>query len=158
MLIDIPKRIYVVENPTMFGWITGIKTLLMGNMWMVYLVAAAGIFVAGFGTGWTVNGWRLGHEVDQLKIDQADTRAKAAENAVADLIITTQNINKAADEYIKLKDATTGQLNQLRKELKDYAAKTPLPTDCHPDDVRMRKLSDAVTNANAALVRLQPSQ
>lgn len=36
-------------------------------MWAVYAIAAAGIYAAGFGSGWQVNGWRLGAKVARLE-------------------------------------------------------------------------------------------
>lgn len=54
-------------------------------MWAVYAIAAAGIYLAGFGTGWQVNGWRLGTKVANLEtrlvaaVDQGKILAAAVD-------------------------------------------------------------------------------
>jgi len=91
-------------------------------MWAVYAIAAAGIYLAGFGSGWQVNGWRLSAEVAQLEkklvavVDQGKVLAAAVETCNA-------GVQHAADVGKQVKSALPGLLEAARK-----AHKTGLAT------------------------------
>lgn len=83
-------------------------------MWAVYAIVAAGIYLAGFGTGWQVNGWRLGTKVAELEtkvvaaVDQGKVLARAVDTCNA-------GVKAAADVGAKVQAAIPGLLDAARK-------------------------------------------
>jgi hypothetical protein len=69
------------------------------------------------------------------------------------MIVATASIKKAADEYVAIETSTSRKIDSLRKEVRQYAKDNPLPADCKPDAVRVRKLADGIAAANEAATR-----
>ena len=103
---------------------------------------------AGLLIGWTVNGYRMQSKIDELEKEYAEKRAEATEYHQQVMQGLLQRIKNFAKEYQDLEDKASKETAELKKELKDAKAKTPLPADCRLDSVRMRILQDAVNKAN----------
>lgn len=116
---------------------------------VVYLVIAA---TAG-ATGWAINGWRLNNKLSDLKLEHAQAETVAHRQALEDLVSASLAVKQAADEYTSVEVATSRKIDLLRKEVGQYAKEKPLPADCRPDAVRVRKLSDSIDAANEAIAR-----
>jgi hypothetical protein len=116
---------------------------------VVYIAIAA---TAG-AAGWTINGWRLNNAMTKLKADYAQAETKAHKQALEDLVSASLAIKQAADEYTSVEMKTSRKIDLLRKEVGQYAKEKPLPADCRPDVVRVRKLSDSIDAANEAITR-----
>jgi hypothetical protein len=115
------------------------------------LMAGAVLSIAiGFGGGWTVNGWRLGADLSELKAQHAEERAVQAQGALADLATAAAKIHAAADQYAGIQTTLGTKLEQLRKEFQNAK---PLPVNCRPDDFRLRHLKSAVDATNEAAAR-----
>lgn len=114
-------------------------TTPMAVLWRAVVVAvlATGLFAAG----WTVNGWRKDAEIAELTAARAQADLTSANTALNDLREAGGRIRQSADDYLVIKSELGGKLDALRKDLKNAK---PLPAGCRPDDVRVRKLSDAV--------------
>lgn len=83
-------------------------------MWAIYAIAAALIYASGFGSGWQVNGWRLGTKVAELEtrlvaaVDQGKVLAAAVDTCNA-------GVQAAADVGKQVKAALPGLLEAARK-------------------------------------------
>ncbi|WP_029046256.1 hypothetical protein [Cupriavidus sp. amp6] len=111
-------------------------------------VALMGVLaVVLFAAGWTANGWRKDAEFERLKVASAQVDLAEANRALEDLSTAGRKIREAADDYAGIQTTLSGKLDAIRKDLKNAK---PLPVGCRPDDVRMRKLSDAVDAAKQA--------
>lgn len=115
------------------------------------LAAAAALGLA-FGTGWVVNGWRLGTELAEAKASRASEMAKDAQTALADYKVAAETIHKAATGAQLDLASVTAQLATIRKAQKN-APPPPLPTDCKPGAVRLRNLAETAAAADAAIAR-----
>ncbi|VVE27925.1 hypothetical protein PPN31114_03498 [Pandoraea pneumonica] len=109
--------------------------------------------LAGFGGGWVVNGWRMTAAIAEERHARAEDRASAAEAALADFVKGADLVRDAAKSYTDERAAIVGKLDQLSKDLKNYANEKPLPVDCRPDAGRLRSLSDAIDAAKQAATR-----
>lgn len=109
-------------------------------MWAVYAIAAAGIYAAGFGSGWQVNGWRLGTKVANLETqlvaarDQSKVLAAAVNTcnagvqSAADVGRSVQAaIPVLVDAAKKAHAAGTAQADKIDQLL---ARPTPANADC----------------------------
>jgi hypothetical protein len=134
----------------MKAWLAG----LLGNPWLLLALFLAGLAM-GTGTGWVVNGWRLGHDLAELQAAHADERANQAQAALQDLAEATKKINDAAAGAQADVSVLNSKLDLMRKEFK-HAKPAPLPVDCRADAVRMRDLRAAADAANQAAARRQP--
>lgn len=105
---------------------------------------AAGIFVAG----WSVNGWRKDAEIERMKTETAQADLRGANKALKDLATASQTIRDKADEFNVAQTTLGAKVDTAVKEFRN--AKKPLPADCRPDDLRVRKLTDAYEAAKQA--------
>lgn len=104
-------------------------------------LGAAIVVAAIFAAGWTVNGWRKDAEIERMRTSSAQSDLAGTTKALEDLAAAGARIRQAADDYAGIQNTLGGKLDALRKDLKNAK---PLPAGCRPDDVRVRKLSDAV--------------
>lgn len=95
------------------------------------IVAVGVTLVAGFIAGWSVNGWRIGAQVDRLKADHARAYAEALE------------ASKAAEK------ALTGQSEKIRKDTNAKIAEIRRTAAADIERVRQRQ-SRADLPANPA--------
>ncbi|WP_343656156.1 hypothetical protein [Cupriavidus sp.] len=107
-------------------------------------VLAAAIFAAG----WVANGWRKDAEIDRMKTASAQADLASANAALGDLRQAGETIRAKADEFNATQADLGAKVDAAVKEFRN--AKKPLPADCRPDDLRVRKLSDAVDAAKQA--------
>jgi len=111
------------------------------------VVAGAAAVALAFGSGWTVNGWRLGAEVANLRAQHAQVQAAQATATVSTLQADAAAIHEAATEYAGIQSTLAPKIAALTKELRNAPR---LPVDCRPDDVRVRNLDAAIDAANQA--------
>lgn len=121
---------------------------IAGKLFMAVAVA----IVAGV-VGWTANGWRLNGKIATIKAEYAQAETVAHQQALQDLVTATAEIKRAADEYTTVETRTSRKIDVLRKEVGEYAKQNPLPAECRPDAIRVRKLSDSIDAANEAITR-----
>lgn len=124
---------------------------------LALLAGAAVALTIGFGTGWQVNGWRLGAKIEHIKAERAADDAKQTETALKDLVTAAGKIKAAADGANVDLSQLGRQLDQISKDYKN-AKPTPLPVDCRPDAPRVRKLTAAATATDQAIAGLRLSQ
>lgn len=119
--------------------------LLLG--WKGYAVVAIGaaLFAGSAAWQWQANAYE--RQIAQINEKQARADLDGARTALDDLQTATTTINQKATELRGIQVTLGGQLDAIRKDLKNAK---PLPVDCLPDDHRMRKLSDAVAAAKQA--------
>jgi hypothetical protein len=125
---------------------------------LALLAGAAVALGIGFGTGWQVNGWRLGVEIERIKAERATDNAKQTKAALDDMVTAAGKIKAAADGANIDLSQLGRQLDQIRKDYKN-AKPVPLPVDCRPDAPRVRKLTAAATATDQAIagLRLSPT-
>ncbi len=118
-------------------------------------VAAGGLVLvlAGFGAGWTANGWRLDAELAALKTEHAQQRAAQAAATVITMQDDAKAISTAARDLSAIQNTLGPKFDALRKEVQHATKASPLPPDCRPDDVRVRNLETAIDAANKAATR-----
>lgn len=110
------------------------------------LTGATLLLAIGAAGGWAVNGWRLGAELAEAKAAQSDQNAAQARAALSAIQTDAQAINKAAGDLLAMQRALAPKFEQLQKAVKDAK---PLPSDCRPDDFRVRALDAGIDAANA---------
>lgn len=118
---------------------------LLGWKGYAAVAVAAALFA-----GWAVWQWQANayeRQIAQISEKQARADLEGARMALTDLQTATTTINLKATELRGIQVTLGGQLDAIRKDLKNAK---PLPADCLPDDHRMRKLSDAVAAAKQA--------
>ena len=82
------------------------------------LVGAASLVVVLFAAGWTVNGWRLGNQIESMKAEQAEKEAAAlveVRKKEAVLVAQAEQIRKNKDAEI---NAINNRLNSTLVELR----------------------------------------
>lgn len=78
------------------------------------VAGAVALLAAGFGTGWTVNGWRLGTQVE--KLDGALTTCEGNVAAYADAVVSQNDSIKAAREAAeRAQETARRELEQARQ-------------------------------------------
>ncbi|VVD76038.1 hypothetical protein PEP31012_00845 [Pandoraea eparura] len=117
------------------------------------LVVGVLLLLTGAAAGWVINGWRMSAAVAGAQKERALDGQASAVAALADFAETASKVKEAADSYISERAAIAGKLDQLSKDLKNYAKDKPLPADCRPDAGRVRSLSEAVAAAKQAATR-----
>ena len=127
--------------------IAAILARLAPHKFQIAVGAGVAAAVLGFGTGWTVNGWRLGAELAGEKAARAQDRATQAGAALSTLQVDAAVIHQAATEYAGIQSTLAPKLAALTKELRNAPR---LPADCRPDPVRVRNLDAAIDAANQA--------
>lgn len=110
---------------------------------------AAGVvaLAIGFGGGWSVNGWRLGAQLSELRAAHAEEKSKQAMDTVTTMKADAQSIHDAAKQFTTIQNSLGPKFDALKKEVRNAK---PLPAGCAPDDVRVRNLDAAIEAANAA--------
>lgn len=114
----------------------------------IYAFIAAGIFAAGFGSGFTLENRLKGTELAELKATVASDKEKAANAALSDIKATSAAIHEAAIQYGDSTRNLETKLNAVRKDLK---AIPRLPSDCVPGPARLLNINAAIDSANAAI-------
>lgn len=117
---------------------------------LVFLGALAAAAASGGVAAWTVNGWRLGTEIAELKANREKVRADQAQAALADLAQASRLIKLAADGAQADLSSLTAKLNLIRKDVKN-AKPAPLPAGCRPDAPRVRELTAAAAAVDEAI-------
>jgi len=121
----------------------------LGAIKAAVLVALA---VSLFAAGMKVQGWRLGEQIAQAKAARSNEIATQSQEALADLINASKTIKAAADGAHVDVSALNTKLDTIRKEFNDANA-APLPVDCRPDAIRVRKLTSAASAVDEAIAR-----
>jgi CII-binding regulator of phage lambda lysogenization HflD len=80
----------------------------------------------------------------------AESKALDATAALARFQQFINNVDTAAREYGKSKEAMLFEFATLKKDLLSAFKATPLPVDCKPDAARVQSLATAVDATNAA--------
>ncbi|EON17020.1 hypothetical protein C265_23800 [Cupriavidus sp. GA3-3] len=83
-----------------------------------------------------------------MKTANAQSDLVSANKAIEDIGKASDAIRAKADEFNVTQTTLGAKVDAAVKEFRN--AKQPLPTDCRPDDFRVRKLSDAVDAAKQA--------
>lgn len=105
------------------------------------LAAAGGGFYAG-------HHW-AGDDLQKLRAEMAQQHADTADASLKKLQGFIDQMQAAEVDYGQNRDQLNAKLDALKKEFHNAVKANPLPPDCRPDDVRMRKLTEAVTATNA---------
>lgn len=134
--------------------IAKIFTVFISNP-LYLLIAAATIFAAGSGTGWTANGWRLNAEIAHLKAAASDTRAAQSQAALDKFVAASRVIQLQADQGQLDLSAINHQLVVIQKDFKNAKA-PPLPPDCRPGHERVRKLTATAIAVDHAITGQEP--
>lgn len=116
----------------------------------IYLLIAAGIFTAGFGSGFGLENRLKSADIAELKATQATEKEKAASAALSDLKATSAAIHEAAVNYTDSTKTLEGKINAVRNDIKNIPR---LPPDCVPGPLRLRSINTALDAANASAVR-----
>ena len=90
---------------------------------------ALAMAVAGFGTGWTANGWRLNAELAQLSTEHAEQRAALAAATVTTMQVDARAISTAARDLTAIQNTLGPKFDALKTEVQHAAKATPLPPD-----------------------------
>lgn len=122
---------------------------------LVMLVAGVLIAATAGGAGWTANGWRKDAEIATLQKRQSDDVAKRSQAALDDIAGAAKHIKTQAESAQIDVSAVDAKLSALHKEFKN-AKPAPLPVDCRPDAVRVRKLSAAANAVTEAIAGQHP--
>lgn len=124
--------------------------MMLTNPWPV----VGGVLIAtaiGFGTGWTVNGWRLDAKLAEVKQASAENRAKSANAALDQLAVRLNDMHAQATAAQLDVKTLSAKMDLIRKEQRNAQSQKPLPVDCIPDANRFNRLRDAIGAANAAI-------
>ena len=122
----------------------------------VLLGGALLVVVAGFGAGWTANGWRLNTEIANLKAERANEIAKQSQGALSDLASAAKHVKDAADGAQADMSQLGVKLDAIQKDVRN-AKSIPLPADCKLDDGRLRRLAEGAAAVNEAAFGLRLS-
>lgn len=114
----------------------------------IEILAVVAIFVAGFGSGFTLENRLKGTELAELKTTIATDKENAANAALSDLKATSAAIHEAAINYTDSSRNLEIKLNAVRKDLKSIPR---LPADCVPGPARLLNINSAISAANAAV-------
>ena len=103
------------------------------------LVIGAAILSLAFGAGWSVNGWRMGRQIAQIRLDAAQTQLsgyKAAMSALeAQRVRSAEIVAQATAEADRLRKALAGQrakYDQAVKEEPECSEQASQPLRCPP--------------------------
>jgi hypothetical protein len=125
----------------LFALLAGWKGYLAVSAVSALLAAGATYYVAAMGYRLTVAG---------LQRDQAQASARDSQIALAQFQDDAGRIHAAAERFSGLQARFDQQFDTLSKDFHSAIQNHPLPADCVPDAVRLRRLTDAVAAANAA--------
>jgi hypothetical protein len=106
--------------------------------------------IAGAGAGWYAQGLIKDRVISDMQTIAADTRAAQAVATLADMATSTRRINDAATRLILAQDALGGKIENIKTNFVRAKKNAPLAAGCRPDDERVRLLSAAIDEANAA--------
>ena len=109
--------------------------------------ASLAIGCAAFSSAWIIQGWRKDAEIAELKAARTALDLENANRALLDLRTAGETIRQKADEFRGIQSTMHTELAAFREDLKNA---TPLPSDCRPDDQRLRNLTGAVRAAQQA--------
>jgi hypothetical protein len=103
------------------------------------LVIAAAILSLAFAVGWSVNGWRLGRQIDQIKLDAAQTQLSGYRAAMSALETqrarSAEIVAQATAEAGRLRQALATQrakYNQAVQEEPECSEQASQPLRCPP--------------------------
>lgn len=114
-----------------------------GVSWIIYAVIAAAIFTMGFSSGWAINGWRLGNEMQTLKAQHEQAVSKAALEALSaseayrreeqrlnsKVKESEDALRKTVDDNARIAAGLLADRNRLRKSIANYAAGSDAAAD-----------------------------
>lgn len=124
-----------------------IPSALTPYKWAILAGAALAVGAAGFGSGWAVQGWRMGAKLSDLKAAQSTERADAADAALDKLARGADAFSAAASQAQQINAGAATKFAAIAKEFKNAK---PLPFGCRPDDFRLRDRNEAIDVYNAA--------
>jgi hypothetical protein len=122
---------------------------LLGGVWGYVGAAALGAAVVTGALYYTV---ALPYQLTISKMETAAAESKAldATAALARYQQFINNVDTAAREYGKSKEAMLFEFATLKRDLLNAFKATPLPVDCRPDVARVQSLDAAIDAANTA--------
>ena len=127
---------------------TRLLTLLAGWKGYLALCAVSALLAAGGSYYVTALAYRL--TIAGLQRDRAQTIAKDSQMALAQFQGDAGRIHAAAERFSSLQDGLNQRFDALSKDFQNAIKAHPLPADCVPDAVRLRRLTEAVAAANAS--------
>lgn len=83
---------------------------------MNQIIIALAVFMAGFGAGWGVNGWRVGNQVASLKQQHAESVTEATQSSNAALVVAINRGDAMAETLSTLNDAALSELKKAQNE------------------------------------------
>jgi len=124
-------------------------SLLAG--WKGYAAACVlSALLAAGGTYYVASlGYRLA--IAGMQRDQAQATAKDSQAALALFQSDAGSIHDAAERFSRQQINLDQQFNSISKDFHRAIQAHPLPADCVPDADRLRRLTQAVTAANATV-------
>lgn len=133
-----------------------VELLALLGGWRGYVASAAvaALLAGGAACYLTSLGYRL--TLAQIERDHANAAVTAANQALTQFETDAAAIHGAAESFGIAQDDLNGKLATISKEFHAAIKATPLPADCKPDAVRLRKLSAAIAATNTA-AGFQPS-
>lgn len=126
----------------MIAPVFGLKGVLIG-----LAVASA----AGFGTGWMLNGWRLGAAVEKCRADSARRDAEAATATVDQVARAATAVADAASAVAEAGARSAAANEAARRRWAELVKATPLPDGCKPDQARAEAFGEAVKRTQEAM-------
>lgn len=118
--------------------------LLLGG-WYGY--AAAALAGAAFAVVATAIPYKL--IIAKMQRDSAKAELASTATALAQFKADAAAINGAAQAFTAISANLDKDLSRITREFRNEIAAHPLPADCRPDAVRLRKLSEAIAAINS---------
>lgn len=111
----------------------------------------------GFGSGWSVNGWRLSAEIADMKRIDAEVISTASQAALLDYAAGAKQIKDAAVGAQVDVSGMNNKLADIQRRMKN-APPPVLPVDCRPGSLRLQYLTEAAAATDKAAARSEPSR
>jgi hypothetical protein len=107
----------------------------------------AGSILAG-GTAWKAQEWRYGKQIADASAEIAKAELDEAKAHLQSVSERAERVGVAADLFVKHQTLLSRDFAALRREFKNAP---PLPTDCRPDSVRVRRFEATINAANRSI-------
>lgn len=123
-----------------------------------YAIIAVVLLSLGFGSGWQVNGWRLGQKITQMERDIAQANADAGKEKDLKEAALSQRNAAVADALIAEIDAERAESKIINREVIRYV-ENPSTHHCnlHADWLRIHDAAATGRMSNAAGSAVTPA-
>lgn len=118
----------------------------MNKYWIAGIFVAS--LIAGFVSGWYVNGNRLGKQIAEIQQAHTEEQAKIAEQVRLKEQSYRNEMEQQAEQYQSTRATTTKTIEKLQLELKNVQKKNPMPDTCKLDAGRLSVIKQAGNSAN----------